>query len=385
MFCEEKVIEFHTLLVDSDIDSGGQFRGVMGCMELIPGLPDDIGLECLIRISQEHFPSVVSVCRKWKDTIHLPEFWRRRKAANLAQKIVVFSQAKVGDLGQESGTSKYSPTQVYRLTLCEPETGRWAELPAIPDQKDDGLPMFCQLVGIGSYLVVIGGWDPTTWEVSNDVFVYNFVSAKWRRGAPMPGCRRSFFACASDDQRFVFVAGGHDTEKSALKSAMTYDLTEDLWVMLPEMEKERDESAGIFHRGKFYVVGGYVTSMQGRFETNAETFDVASWQWGSVQEDFLNSAICPRNCIGNADGRLFLSCSSNVAELQGSEWKGVAEPPYDITHMTACRDKVFVMGSSRSGEQHQMFTLNLKSCRWERVDATDLFSGHVHSGCCLEL
>ncbi|XP_073124049.1 F-box/kelch-repeat protein At1g80440 [Henckelia pumila] len=357
-------------------------------MELITGLPDDVGLECLIRISQESFSSVASVCRRWKETVHLPEFWRRRKAANSAQKIVVFSQAKVGDLGQEPGSKKHSPTQVYRLTVCEPETGRWAELPAIPDQTADGLPMFCQLIGIGSNLVVIGGWDPTTWEVSNDVFVYSFVSAKWKRGAPMPGCGRSFFACASDDRRFVFVAGGHDGEKSALRTAMAYDLTEDLWVMLPEMEKERDESAGMFHHGKFYVVGGYVTSMQGRFETSAETFDVASWQWGSVQEDFLNSAICPRNCIGNADGRFLLSCSGTVAALQRSEWKGVAELPDNVqntTHMTGCGDKVFMMGISRSRGRHQMFVSDLKSCRWERVDATDDFSGHVQSGCCLEL
>lgn len=358
-------------------------------MELIPGLPDDVGLECLIRICQENFSSVASVCRKWKDSVHRPEFLRRRKAANLAQKIVVFSQAKVvGDLRQEPGTKKYSPTQVYRLTLCESETGRWAELPAIPNQRDDGLPMFCQLVGIGSNLVVIGGWDPTTCEVSNDVFIYNFVSGKWRRGAPMPGCQRSFFACVSDDRRFVFVAGGHDGEKSALKSAMAYDLTEDLWVMLPDMEKERDESAGIFHGGKFYVVGGYVTSMQGKFETSAETFDIASWQWNSVQENFLNSSVCPRNYIGNADGRFFVACSGDMAALQGSEWKRVAELPDNVqntTHVTACGDKVFVVGSSRSGGRQHMFALDLKSYTWERVEVTDEFSGHVQSGCCLEL
>ncbi|KZV56085.1 F-box/kelch-repeat protein-like [Dorcoceras hygrometricum] len=357
-------------------------------MELIPGLPDDVGLECLIRICQESFPCVASVCRKWKDTVRGPEFWQRRKAANLAQKVVVLSQAKVGDFGEEPGNKKHSPTQVYRLTLCEPETGRWAQLPPMPDQTDDGLPMFCQLVGVGRNLVLIGGWDPRTWEVSNDVFVYNFVSAKWRRGATMPGCRRSFFACASDGRRFVYVAGGHDGEKSALKSAMAYDLTEDLWVMLPEMEKERDEPAGIFHHDKFYVVGGYVTSMQGRFETSAEAFDVPSWQWGSDQENFLNSSICPRNCIDDADGRLYVSCSGHVAALQGSEWKGVVELPHNVqntTHMTACRDKAFVMASSTSGGRHQMFILDLKSYRWEKVEATDDFSGHVQSGCCLEL
>ncbi|RVW23543.1 F-box/kelch-repeat protein [Vitis vinifera] len=112
------------------------------------------------------------------------------------------------------------PTLAYRVTLLDLETGNWSELPPVPGFSD-GLPMFCQLVGVESEIVVVGGWDPDTWEISSSVFIYNFMSATWWRGADMPAERRSFFRCATSGlERVVYVAGGHDGENNALKSAL---------------------------------------------------------------------------------------------------------------------------------------------------------------------
>ena len=41
--------------------------------------------------------------------------------------------------------------------------------------------------------------------------------------------------CACDDNRMVFVAGGHDDEKNALKSVIAYDITKDELIPFPEM------------------------------------------------------------------------------------------------------------------------------------------------------
>ncbi|THF95208.1 hypothetical protein TEA_016025 [Camellia sinensis var. sinensis] len=78
-----------------------------------------------------------------------------------------------------------------------------------------GLPIFCQLAGVGLNLVVMGGWNPVTWQVSNAVFVYDFVSATWKRGADMPGGPRSFFACASDFDR----TWDHEVQNDFLETA----------------------------------------------------------------------------------------------------------------------------------------------------------------------
>lgn len=77
------------------------------------------------------------------------------------------------------------------------------------------------------------------------MYIYNFVSATWHVGVDMPGVQRSFFGCACDDDRMMFVAGGHDDEKNALKSVIAYDITKDEWIPLPDMAQERDECKAI--------------------------------------------------------------------------------------------------------------------------------------------
>ena len=48
----------------------------------------------------------------------------------------------------------------------------------------------------------------------------------------MPGVRRSFFGCATSySGRMVYVAGGHDGEKKALRSALVYDVAKNEWAM----------------------------------------------------------------------------------------------------------------------------------------------------------
>jgi len=96
----------------------------------------------------------------------------------------------------------------------------------------------------------------------------------------MPGGPHTFFSCASDHERMMYVAGGHNEEKNALKSAFAYDVVNDMWILLPNMARERDECKVVFCAGDngfgtTKVVGGYCTEMQGRFERSAEEFDVA--------------------------------------------------------------------------------------------------------------
>ncbi|KAG8379904.1 hypothetical protein BUALT_Bualt07G0137700 [Buddleja alternifolia] len=346
-------------------------------MDLIPGLPNDIGLECLIRIHYWDFSSVASVYRSWNGLIELPEFWRRRKASGLTRKVVVMVRCRFDPCRGQEG-------QFYELALREPETGyRNVLRPPIPY----GLPIACQVVGVGLNLVVMGGLNPKTLEVMNDVLVYNFVSATWRRGAKMPGHKRWYFACASDSNRMVFVAGGHDDKRRALKSAIAYDVAEDKWMVLPDMARERDEPKGVFHHGKFLVIGGY-SAKKHIFGTSAESFDVATGQWDPVQEGFLNSETCYRHCADDGDGKLFKSRGDYVEELQGSTWQLVAKLPTRvgcISYMIAWQGKVLVIGSETHFEPYKSFILDLKSSKWESVEKEYEFLGHVESGCCLEL
>ncbi|XVE88958.1 hypothetical protein DITRI_Ditri19aG0111600 [Diplodiscus trichospermus] len=357
-------------------------------MELIPNLPNDIARECLIRVSYDQFATLLSTCKGWKTEIEMPEFFHHRKATCHAQKLVVMAQARV-DPDTKQGVQKgCSLKPVYGLSVLELDTGNWVELPQVCDEFPDGLPYFCRIVAVGYDLVVMGGLDPVTWEVFGSVFVFNFLTAKWRRGTDMPGVRRSMFGCASDDDRMVYVAGGHDDEKNALRSALAYDVVKDEWIPLPDMARERDECKGVFHRGKFHVVGGYSTDMQGRFERSAEAFDITTWRWDHVQDDFLEASTCPSTCIGGDDVDMYMICKGDVVASKNAKWHLIAKLPGDvcqIAYMTRWQDKFLVIGSSRLEESQNAYVLNLKKSEWTKLEIPEKYCGHVQSGCYAEI
>ncbi|CAI8611872.1 unnamed protein product [Vicia faba] len=367
-------------------------------MELISGLPEDIARDCLIRISYNQFPAVASVSKGWKTEILMPEFRRLRKSTGHAQKILVAVQSKFDSEKSKTGLLGKGvmamTNPVYKLSVLDIETGFWSELPLGPELCD-GLPLFCQIAGVGYDLVVMGGWAPDSWKASNSVFIYNFLSGEWRRGADMPDGPRTFFSCASDQDRMIYVAGGHDEEKNALKSAFAYDVANDTWIMLPDMARERDECKvvfclGVSGSGRVRVVGGYSTEMQGRFERSAEEFDVATWKWGSVVEEFLDDATCPRTCVDGCDveGRMYMCKGGDVVVLEHDTWKNVANVPSEIKNVAclgACDGALLLIGSSGLGKPCMGFILGLKSGVWTKFQNPENFSGHIQSGCLLEI
>ncbi|KAH7565155.1 hypothetical protein JRO89_XS09G0147600 [Xanthoceras sorbifolium] len=355
-------------------------------MDLIPNLPNHIALECLIRVPYDQFSRVASVSNDWKKEIELPEFRRLRKTTCHSQKIIVMSQARV-DPNRKTGVIKRFANPEYRVTLLELDTGHWSELPPLPGFSS-GLPMFCQLAAVGLNIVVMGGLDPVNWEVSNSVFIFNIVTGKWHRGDDMPGVRRSFYGCVSDHDRMVYVAGGHDADKNALRSAMAYDVAENKWIQLPDMAMERDECKGIFQDGKFHAIGGYCTKTQGRFEETAEVFDVATWQWGNVEENFLKVSTCPRTCTAGNDKDIYLSHEGDVVALKLEKWQALAKIPAEVcnvAYMTTWQGKLLVIGCARYSEPHMAYVLDLKSYKWTKIESRKEFCGHVQSGCYLEI
>ncbi|XP_060167362.1 F-box/kelch-repeat protein At1g80440-like [Lycium barbarum] len=359
-------------------------------MDLIPGLPNDIALECLIRLPVEQFSKAASVCKNWKGEITLPEFRRRRKKSGLTRPVLAMVQAMVTTVKQPQVDTTTHSTQVYRLSICDPENGSWNDLPPIPELID-GLPRFCRVIGVGSDLVVIGGCDPVTWRVMDSVFVYNFISGSWRRGADMPGQQRLFFGCGSDSDRVILVAGGHDVEKNALKSVMLYDVVKDEWVTLPDMVSERDECKVVFNKGKFHVIGGYPTWAQGHFEKNAEVFNFATWDW-CMEDEFLSVNTSPSTCIEGDDGGLYMCQDGDVAVRELDTWQKLARLPAGISsvaYLTACQGKLILVGSAQFDALHSPYALDLKSDdklkAWTKVEIPDEYNGHVQSACCLKI
>ncbi|XP_062178931.1 F-box/kelch-repeat protein At1g80440-like [Phragmites australis] len=378
--------------------------------ELIPGLPEEVARECLVRVGFDQLPVVRRISRQWKSEVESPDYNRLRRAEGLARPVLALVQAQPAAPADDAGPAhKHSPgagaragaggpANSYRMVLLDPVEGRWAPLPALPGPTGS-LPLFCQVAAVDSggqgrkRLVVVGGWDPETWAPMDSVFVYDFLTGVWERGAPMPGPRRSFFACAAVGGT-VYVAGGHDEEKNALRSVLAYDPYADTWAQLPDMAAERDEPRGLCAGGRFLVVGGYPTQAQGRFAGSAEAFDPATSAWAPVQEGLLEESVCPRTCCA-APGteRMYMLRDGHLVARDGAaSWRPVAQVPEDArtaaTVSAIPDDRVVVIGSGCYGGDQTVYVLREeagKGASWARALAPPEFSGHVQASCFLEI
>ncbi|MQM04070.1 hypothetical protein Taro_036867 [Colocasia esculenta] len=367
---------------------------------LIPGLPEEVARECIVRVHRHAFPAARSVCKLWRRELDSPAFHRLRRLVGLARPLIAVAQI------ERPRGNNASKAIRYCLAFYEPHSGEWSSPPPVPGGR---LPLFCQIAGAGRELVVVGGWEPATWIATDSVYIYDVATGEWRRGARMPGPRRSFFACAtSPDGRTVYVAGGHDEEKNALRSALAYDVARDEWVRLPDMSVERDECGGVFRRGAFHVIGGYPTDVQGQFVKSSEAFDLASGRWAPTEEHTMGTTgMSPRGVIAGPGGRLFRCAEGHVevlereeAEGEGPTWRKVAEIPDSgdgkqvVAPCLVCwpgdANKLTLIGSSRHGGSPPAgYTLELRAggeVTWAKETAPpEEYAGHVQAACCLEI
>ncbi|XP_044466349.1 F-box/kelch-repeat protein SKIP20-like [Mangifera indica] len=317
---------------------------------LIPSLPDELAMECLIRVPYKFHSDMKSVCHTWQNLLSSRSFYQQRIKSGTAEQLVCQIQPlpspappsqqekedstlvvsefpRVGNVKKEDEDQQQQQIQEisntplqYGLSIYNCNNQTWQRIrPNIGsgNNKTWGVPMFCQCISLQSCgkLLLLGGWDPTTLEPVPDVYVLDMVKGpSWRRAAPML-VARSFFACAVVGGSQVYVAGGHDNQKNALKSAEVYDVKADEWRMLPEMEEERDECQGMCWDGddRFWVVSGYGTESQGSFRNDAECYDPATGIWSKVDGVWPFPSISPR-------GTTTPITSNNSTSLKQCQW-----------------------------------------------------------------
>lgn len=275
----------------------------------------------------------------------------------------------------DSGGSNPKPENQpkYGLTVFEPSSGIWDQVDPVP-KYPDGLPLFCQVESSEGKLVMMGGWNPGSWEPLRDVFVYDFTTRRWTQRTDMPS-NRSFFAAGAYGGK-IYVAGGHDESKNALKSAWVYDVSADEWTELAPMSEERDECEGVFVGSDFMVISGYDTDSQGRFKNTAEVLDITTGTWRRVEEAWGVSR-CPRACVTvGQSGNLICWADSDPAIQVGA--CGV-----DLG------DRTLVTGSAYQGAPQTFFVAEKmrqgQNCKLIKVGAPDEFSGFVQSCCFVEI
>ncbi|XP_038900934.1 F-box/kelch-repeat protein At2g44130-like [Benincasa hispida] len=338
--------------------------------ELIPGLPEELGLDCITRLPHTTHRLASAVCRRWHQLISSPDFYYHRRKSGTTRLLACFIQA----LPPAFSTTgwKLCTSLAYGLTVFDSLSQSWERIPPIP-QYPDGVPLFCHIASTEGKLVLMGGWDPETYDPIVDVFVYDFTRCGWRKGKDMPS-KRSFFAIGASDGR-IFISGGHDESKNALKSAWVYDLRTDEWTELPQMSQGRDECEGLMVGREFWVVSGYDTERQGMFDASAEVYDIDSGEWRVVDQAW-EAGRCPRACVGmDKDGKL-----TNWSESAPAVRVGACG--------TVIGTRTVVTGSEYQGGPqnfHLMETEGGQNGKMSKINVPEEYSGYVQSGCCVEV
>ncbi|XP_052176521.1 F-box/kelch-repeat protein At2g44130-like [Diospyros lotus] len=337
--------------------------------QFIPGLPDELALDCLTRLHYTVHRIAAGVCRGWRDLVRSRDFYYHRNRTGHTRKAACLVQA-LPVKSESDGRKPLGPLR-YGLSLFDPVGATWDRIEPIP-KYPDGLPLFCQVASSEGKLVVMGGWNPVSWDPVRDVFVYEFTTRRWTQRKDMPSTR-SFFAAAAVDGR-VFVAGGHDESKNALNTAWAYDIRTDEWAELPRMSEERDECHGAAIGSEFWVVSGYDTESQGGFKSSAESFDPQTGRWRRV-EDAWRASQCPRSCVGwvGEDGKLGSWAESDPGVQVG-------------TSAVELGSRTLVTGSGYQGGPPGLYIAEGgQKGKLVKIDVAEEYWGYVQSGCCVEI
>ncbi|XP_010413616.1 PREDICTED: F-box/kelch-repeat protein SKIP20 [Camelina sativa] len=309
--------------------------------DLIPGLPEELAMECLVRVPFEFHSSMKHVCRSWKCVISRPSFNKERISFGKAESLLCLvqpltpvmtdddggekkkeeeegSESQMMMIQQQQQQPRLTGTPLYGLSVYNATLDTWHRV-AIPER----IPLFCECVAVqdAGKVLLIGGWDPETLQPVRDVFVLDFFAGegsgrRWRRGKPMSAAR-SFFACASAGSRKVYVAGGHDDQKNALRSAEVYDVEKDEWTTLPPMTEGRDECHGFSMATDlgFCVLSGYGTETQGQFRSDGEIYDPVSNSWSVIENVWPFPDLSPR-------GRTATATATAAAAESAGDFRG---------------------------------------------------------------
>ncbi|OVA10155.1 Kelch repeat type 1 [Macleaya cordata] len=214
---------------------GGDYDGcnncrVGSCDSLLPGLHDDVALNCLAWVCRSDYASLACLNTRFSLLMKSGYLYGLRKQMGIAEHWV------------------YLVCDLKQWEAFDPTRNKWMTLPRIPcddcfNHADK------ESLTVGTELLVFGRelFDFAIWK-------YSLVSRDWVkcRSMNLPRC---LFGSGSFGSITV-VAGGSDKNGNILNSAELYNTESGKWEILPNMHSPRKLCSGFFMDKKFYVIGG---------------------------------------------------------------------------------------------------------------------------------
>ncbi|KAE9585748.1 hypothetical protein Lal_00010263 [Lupinus albus] len=330
---EEKVNNFLKMNTRERVNDG--FSRHRPNESLLPGLVDDVALNCLAWVSRSDYASLSCINKRYNKLINSGSLFGLRKQLGALEQLV------------------YLVCDPRGWEAFDPKINRWITLSRMPCDEcfnhadKESLAVGYELLVFGRELMEFAIWK------------YNLIRRGWVKcqGMNRPRCLFGSSSLGS----IAIVAGGSDGFGKVLKSAELYDSSSGSWELLPNMHTPRRLCSGFFMDGKFYVIGGMQSSTVSL--TCGEEYDLNTRTWRKIEGmyPYVNGASQAPPLVAVVDNQLYaVEHLTNMVKKYDKEkntWSELGRLPVRADSSNgwglafkACGDKILVVGGQRAPE-----------------------------------
>jgi hypothetical protein len=303
---------------------------------LIPGLPDDVALNCLLRLPVQSHASCKAVCKRWHLLLGSKDrFFSRRKELGFKDPwLFVFAFHKYTEKIQ---------WQVLDLTHFS-----WHTIPAMPCPcKVCPRAFRCVSIPHEGTLFVCGGMVFDVECPLDLVLKYEMQKNRWTVMNQMITAR-SFFASGVIDG-MIYAAGGNSSELFELDSAEAMDPVKGNWCPIASMGTNMASYDAAVLNGKLLVTEGWLWPFN--FSPRGQVYDPRTNNWESMaaglREGWTGSSVV-------VYGHLFVvseleRMKLKVYDTDTDSWETIEGPPLPEQickpfAVNSCDCRIFVVG-----------------------------------------
>ncbi|XP_074307627.1 F-box/kelch-repeat protein At1g30090 [Silene latifolia] len=342
---------------------------------LIPGLPDDVALNCLLRLPIESHGACRVVCKRWHLLLGSKDrFFTRRKEFGFRNPwLFVFAFHKC------TGKIQWRVLDLVHFT--------WHTIPAMPCREKVCPHGFrCVAIPKEGVLFVCGGMVSDVDCPLDVVLKYEIYKNRWTVLNQM-NTARSFFASGLIDG-MVYVAGGNSSDLFELDSAEVMDPTTGNWRPIASMGTNMASYDAAVLNGKLLVTEGWLWPFF--VSPRGQVYDPKTNYWENMavglREGWTGSSVV-------VYGHLFVVSEHErmklkVYDVDSDSWETVQGSPLPEQickpfSVNSCDAKIYVVGRDFHVAVGQILKGNQKSQSvkkscfaviWHVVDAHEGFS-----------
>ncbi|KAK0608464.1 hypothetical protein LWI29_031078 [Acer saccharum] len=289
---------------------------------IIPGLPDDLALRCLAKVSHGYHGALQTVSKSWRRLLSSSDY------ANY--------KAKHGWIGD--WLFVLTERSDNHWIAYDPQADIWHPLPKIPTSHSH-------------------------WQHSG-FSCFDPFKKHWTTVASMR-TPRSHFACSVISGK-VYVAGGRNSSSSSgLKLAEVYDPLTNRWEELPPMRHPQMDCLGLSYKGKLHVLNDLV----GLADRNrSEVFNPLNSTWCIVEDTwpFSRAMQFSVQVIGDAQVYTVVDWGESLIKTRDNEkgdWYNVGSVPPII--LSDHYRPVEAFGYGFAALKNKLYVLGGTALRWE--------------------